>query len=68
MVILNEVKHKRDGRSGSRPIVRHVAAFVICSLQVNGHETQSQRKIKGSCRELGYEAVVICTPEELMEV
>ncbi len=25
-------------------------------------------KIEATCRELGYEAVVICTPEELMEV
>ena len=25
-------------------------------------------KIEAACRELGYEAVVICTPEELMEV
>ena len=25
-------------------------------------------KIDATCRELGYEAVVICTPEELMEV
>jgi hypothetical protein len=24
-------------------------------------------KIEATCRELGYEAVVICTPEELME-
>jgi len=27
-----------------------------------------RRKIEATCRELGYEAVVICTPEELMEV
>ena len=25
-------------------------------------------KIETTCRELGYEAVIICTPEELMEV
>ena len=25
-------------------------------------------KIEATCRELGYEAVIICTPEELMEV
>jgi hypothetical protein len=25
-------------------------------------------KIEATCRELGYEAVMICTPEELMEV
>ena len=25
-------------------------------------------KIEATCRELGYEAVVVCTPEELMEV
>jgi hypothetical protein len=25
-------------------------------------------KVEATCRELGYEAVVICTPEELMEV
>ena len=25
-------------------------------------------KIEAACRELGYEAVIICTPEELMEV
>ena len=38
------------------------AAFVICWLQVNGY------KIEAAYRELGYEAVTICTPEELMEV
>jgi hypothetical protein len=25
-------------------------------------------KIEATCRELGYEAVIICTPEELVEV
>jgi predicted nucleic acid-binding protein len=25
-------------------------------------------KIEAACRELGYEATIICTPEELMEV
>lgn len=27
-----------------------------------------RNKIERTCRELGYEAVIICTPEELMEV
>lgn len=25
-------------------------------------------KIEATCREMGYEAVIICTPQELMEV